>query len=489
MSNSSGFLPANRRLNTIFNNKKWRQWWLLVTTSKWFRQLVGALAWLALFLAVGFFYVLFFNPESIHIPSGLQVFYPWFGRRYLVGLLLIVLPFGWYGLLRRDDVGTYMSTWLLLVLTVILGFTMSLMGLVAGTAQLFFIIWCNRPYLKAPFSRTILGGLLIFLLSMVGLKQWLLQSGTQRWLCERTIVGSEWCLDQQPESSWWGGQLINQNQRKNDSVAELEAKTKMADEFYDLAKQSFLDKQWQVSAEWLAKAQRLDPWIISRSPVFVPVAKDAQSAMIDFIRPLATVPHRYYGGNRSAYVTFFNQVLLLKTQKLVKETDRDVNLTLAHERGDEGIDSETYRQRLLVIQQALLRAAGLALSALPIEAERDQEMVNELVAALIRTAEYGSSQAIFLTARLYQSALALRPSAMNNRPWWFEQRTLDARDQVEVYHFLDNWHDWESSSVSYNPQVFVPLVQQGMRFANQEKNQGRYLRYSKQLKLLEATNN
>lgn len=256
----------------------------------------------------------------------------------------------------------------------------------------------------------------------------------------------------------------------------------LADEFYNLASRLYADGDYQASGEWMVRAYKIDALAVMRNQPFVSATAVTAEA-IDFIRPLATIPAVGYGEQRTTYVEVFNQVVLLQTRELITQIETAINLTLQYEDGN-GIGVEEYRDRLFLVKKNTLLLASLALKILPLESDRDVSMINELTALLIRLVEYESDQTSFHAARLYQLALALQPTSMQDKQWWFEQREIQQKDKQAVYHFLDVWVDWDTSIIGKNILSFRNLLTKGIEFAQSDSSQFRVRKYQEQLQQL-----
>lgn len=264
-------------------------------------------------------------------------------------------------------------------------------------------------------------------------------------------------------------------------TAEISAA--LADAFYEQGKREYQAQNYEVSAQWLVRAYRAEPWVLSRNQPFIDVASVTKDMWV-FSKPLLSFNRDMFGDNQAVYTEYLNTIIMIAAQ--AASTDL---ATVTDQRMQEKISDTEYSSYLLTQCQKLISMNASAYRALPTKDERSPYMVDSLVEATIATAEYSVGHGINKTSQLYGSALRLKPWAMNGKKWWFQIRPIDEKSSEDMFEFIDNWQPWHGDSIGYDPIAFRDLVRTAREQTNPLTQARRYRRYSEIIQLLEQEKN
>ena len=218
-----------------------------------------------------------------------------------------------------------------------------------------------------------------------------------------------------------------------------EFRTWFADALYQLASRLFANDQWYQSGLWVVRAQQIDPWVMSTHSPFVD-EQTVTAEMLDFTKPFTGVNRDFFGDNQHTYTKAFNQLLLLKSQKVMTDltqNSREVQLS----KENDNVEVRAKYDDFLSSQGSDMKTvAALFLKLLPTEAERFPYVIDDVAGACLMVADYSSRHDTNQIADLYGLALRVKPWVMNGRKWWFEQSTITDEDYPDLEQFVAGWH-------------------------------------------------
>lgn len=260
------------------------------------------------------------------------------------------------------------------------------------------------------------------------------------------------------------------------TTLSVEAKNLLADNFFALAEQLYLAGEYEKSAQWLVRAQRVEPWILSVRPPFVDDQK-TNGQMWVFTKSFISFKRESFGDNQQAYTDYFNAILKEAADEQMRSLDAAVLEMLSASAAEQQSADLRYKQQLTKTSEQLILIATHAYRVLPTEKERAEDMMDMLVASILRTAEYSAGHDTGQIPLLYASALRLQPWAMNGRKWWFQLQQESEQQTQEIIDFLDYWSVWEGDWIGHDPTAFMALVEKGLSESREAKYSIRQRKY------------
>ncbi len=163
-----------------------------ILLSGWFLGILGSISVIC---------TLFFPAIETILPR-LNYLYSSFGHNHLSTAMALLLPFIWMRALSvsEDRSKTYIGLGLWLVLLV--GMMLGRVAILVVLFTLAILIFWQRRSVMAQQLRQYWIVLVVFLSILLGFKQWLVSTGTEKWLCTQDVWKQSFCQDSQSELRW-----------------------------------------------------------------------------------------------------------------------------------------------------------------------------------------------------------------------------------------------------------------------------------------------
>lgn len=250
------------------------------------------------------------------------------------------------------------------------------------------------------------------------------------------------------------------------NTVSAEVSFDMSDSLYILAKRFFMQGEYEKSALWLVRAQKIEPWVLSRNQPFINL-DNATGEMWRFAKPFVGFPRTAFGDQQAHYTQVFNLVFLKATQSASTSLDTAVQKVLNASKIERAQKESEYQKFITQLGEEVMQIATLAYRVLPTEAERSPEMVDRVTEVCLKIANYSVGHGTKKVPQLYAVAIRLRPWLMNGKTWWFELAEHQDKKEDSI-DFIEYWQTWEKDWIGYNPEAFMWLLERGIAFSTSE---------------------